>query len=82
MDTVEWVGDARDMPLPHAREAALCRVGATARTEVRVELCRFESRQPSFMHDIVTADAGFAVELVLVRWRTRESTTLPRKEWL
>jgi hypothetical protein len=27
MVAVEWVGETRDMPLPHAREAALCRVG-------------------------------------------------------
>jgi hypothetical protein len=33
--------------------------------EVRVELCRFESRQPSLMHHFVTADASPAVELVL-----------------
>lgn len=59
-------GRGERQPLPaREREAALRRVGPQHGLEVRVGLCRFESRQPSFMHHFVASDASPAVELLL-----------------
>ena len=65
-------GRGERQPLPaREREAALRRVGPQHGLEVRVGLCRFESRQPSFMHHAVAPDASSAVELVSPRVKAR-----------
>lgn len=69
-----WARRDRVQPLqPRAREreAALRRVGPQHGLEVRVGLCRFESRQPSSMHHFVAYDASPAVELLSPRVEAR-----------